>query len=350
MLRSTTSRGDAPQAPGVIVRRARHRRVLLGAAIGVVVLASAGCRDQEPEERSPYLVTVDLQPDVNALGATEEDGGDERAQAASRRLRALGALAGPALIAALDREPPAVRIATAGLLAELAADAADQAALGRLERLAHEDSAAEVRAAAIVALADVGDARSATVVEAALQDRDADVRLAAAGACPGFCTTDAALGALARMAVSAANTGHALAARRVLTTIREHGETAAAAEAATRRAAEATLAPDAGASSAQQVQAALLLADVGDSRGERLLLAAAGKPPVPALRVHAVYALGRVGGAQSVDVLAVLLRDPGVAPYAVDALTRLAKRGVAGAPEALDAYHGPRPSGPVPPP
>ena len=73
-------------------------------------------------------------------------------------------------------------------------------------------------------------------------------------------------------------------------------------------------------------------------------------PPAPPLRLHAAYALGTVGGPDSVPLLAGLLQEGALAPYAADALARLESRGVGGARAALDAWNGPRPSGPLPPP
>ena len=315
----------------------------------LAAVLAPGCSGPEPAAPAPYVVTVDLSADVTALGGGDQDGDDERAEAASRRLRALGMSARPALLAALEREAPPARVSIIELLADLAV-AQDEPALAALERLARADPAAEVRAAALAALADVGNPRSSGIVEGALHDREATVRVAAAGACSTLCRSDTALAALAGMVVSEANVGHGLAARRVLTQLRDNPELAAKVAEQTRRTAIAVLASNDAPATERAVRAALLLADLGDAQGEPALLAAATAPPSPPLRMHAVYALGRVGGAASVPALRALLGDPTLAPYACDALERLAQRGVAGAQSALDGYAGPRLAAPLPPP
>jgi hypothetical protein len=68
------------------------------------------------------------------------------------------------------------------------------------------------------------------------------------------------------------------------------------------------------------------------------------------LRVKAIYALGLVGGPNSIPVLRGLLGEPGIAVYAHDALRRAAQGGVGGADAALAGYTGQQSPVPLPPP
>src|SRR5207247_5065766 len=88
--------------------------------------------------------------------------------------------------------------------------------------------------------------------------------------------------------------------------------------------------------------------------GAKVLNEAAIKASNPQLRQQAIYALGRVGDASAVPVLAGLLRQPDTdtSNYSYQALTSAAARGIPEAQHALEAYHGPRPTQPdtTPPP
>jgi HEAT repeat protein len=98
------------------------------------------------------------------------------------------------------------------------------------------------------------------------------------------------------------------------------------------------------------VPAAILLAEVGDTRGAPTLEAVVDEGGDTRMRLKVVYALGQVGGPSAIPRLQGLLGDPGMAGYAYDAIRRAAVRGVAGAQAALAAYDGPRPLAPLPPP
>ena len=107
-----------------------------------------------------------------------------------------------------------------------------------------------------------------------------------------------------------------------------------------------------GGSLEERARAALLVADIGSPAGSEVLAAAARESTSTQVRLHALYALGTVGDARAVPTLAEILRGPqnDLVPYAYDALTRMAARGVAEAKPTLGAYRGPRPSQPLPPP
>lgn len=308
-----------------------------------LAFALSGCRDSGPRSDEaappPYLVTIDVGDDVRALALVDSDEDDDRGQAALRRLRALGPAARDALIASLSREPEPARLAAIDLLGDIAAggDATARAALARVAREAPEPA---VRAAAITSLADLGTADSAAAIMAALGDGDAAVRVAAAGVCPGACTSDASLEALAHMAISEPNVGHALAAFQVLKRLRQDPALSDATDRAARRAGESVLGYF-GTSDVDQttslVMAALLLADVGDRRGATVLLTALRALPAPQLRVHVIRALGVVGDEKAVAALAALRGDGGVGAVAAESLRSLADRGVPGARDAVEA-------------
>lgn len=292
-------------------------------------------------ERDPYLVTVDLAPWVQALGSEDLT----VSEAARDRLVALGPVALPALGAALERQPPAVRAGVVDVLSRLAT--AD--ALPLLLRAA-QDAAEEVRFQALLALALVRDPRARAVVEGALADPVARVRCAAAGACVAVCASPAAIARLVEMALDDEPFPNAAAARRSLQRILADPDAARAALARDAIAARARPVLDRDAGVSRRARAALLVADTGDAAGTPALVDAL-RPGVEAqLRLHALYALGTVGDGAAVAAIVPLLAEAGPQPYAVDALRRMAERGIVEAARALDAYHGPRPPGALPPP
>jgi glutamate synthase domain-containing protein 1 len=68
------------------------------------------------------------------------------------------------------------------------------------------------------------------------------------------------------------------------------------------------------------------------------------------VRLQAIHALGTVGDATAVGVLARIDGQPTFGEYACDALRRLKSRGVDGANEALDGWRGACPAAALPPP
>jgi HEAT repeat protein len=306
------------------------------ACLGVLLVLAACAR-----ARDPYVVAVDVAPWLQALGSEDVTVSD----AARARLLTLGPAVLPALAAALDREPPAVRTGVVDVLSRL--EGADTLPL--LLRAAH-DTADEVRFQALLALALVRDPRARPVVEGALADPVARVRCAAAGACAAVCASPAAIARLVEMALDDEPFSNAAAARRSLEHVLADPQGARAALARDAIAAHARPVLDRDAGVARRARAALLVADAGDAAGSAALVDALRPGVETHLRLSALYALGTVGDGAAVAAIVPLLDEAGPQPYAVDALRRMAERGVAEAAKALDVYHGPRPSGGLPPP
>jgi len=305
------------------------------------VLASCG---GSGGERHPYQVTIDLAPTIQALGSDDisESG------AAVDLLVGLGGRAVAPCAAALEREPESIRAGVVEVLSRLALPEG----VPLLVRTAEKDESVDVRSDALAALGTLHDAQGAAVVEAALQSREPSIRLAAAKACARLCTSGPAVKRLVALAITDEPYPNGVAARGGLRAMLRAED--AGFVAAVRGAIEHGARPVVGGSGplATRARAALLLADTGDATVVPLLLETARSANVVLLRVHAAYALGDVGGADAVAPLVALLESPdaGVVTYGWDSLRRLADRGVRGAAEAMAAFKGPHPTGPIPPP
>ncbi|MBY0276072.1 HEAT repeat domain-containing protein [Candidatus Binatia bacterium] len=319
--------------------RKRRSAVL---AIGVSLFLA-----REGASAAEYEVCVDVTPDIRALASDDlfESG------PAEDRLTALGSAAWPALLRALEREGPVVRDGIIGILAS-APEPGELVQKG-VARVARSDPEPEVRATAVAALRKVAGKDSHDVVVAALEDPVATVRRKAITACKDLCTDDVALARLVNLALDDEPLSNALQAKRVLWGLTEDGRNRDIVErirSATIAAPAASARSSGGAATEQQraLLAALLLAEIGD--GSRLDDVARATRPGPsgAIRVHALHALGRLGGEDRVALVAGALQDPEVAVYAHDALRRMSERGVAGAREAVVSYTGPRAPQPLP--
>src|SRR5262249_4389175 len=302
------------------------------ALAGVLALTLACSR---PESEHPYRVTIDLAPEIQALGSDDLFESDP----AESKIVALGPAALPALRLALEREPPAVRAGVVGALAKL-----DTPETVPLLVAAARDPAEEVRSAAIDALGGLGAAPGREAVEAALDDPSARVRLAAARTCAALCSSPAALARLVEIALddeAFPTTSWARASLRALL-----GRDAEARAAASRAALARLAAAD---SIEARGRAGLLLADLGDPAGSAALAEAGQRATTIQLRLYAIFTLGDVGDAASVPALAGLLGDPNpsVRVYAYDALGKLDARGTAAAGQARQAYRGEIPSSPL---
>src|SRR5262249_8530853 len=99
-----------------------------------------------------------------------------------------------------------------------------------------------------------------------------------------------------------------------------------------------------------RARAAVLAADIENPAGTQVLTEAATGASDVQLRFQCIYALGAVGDASAVPVLAGLLRQPDktTSNLSYRALTEAAARGVPEAQHALEAYHGLRPEKPAP--
>jgi HEAT repeat protein len=288
-----------------------------------------------------YEVRIDVTEDVRALGS--EDAFEW--EPAADRLSALGSAAWPVLLRALEGEGPAVREGIVSVF--LSGTEANASVLEALMRLSRQDSEEAVREVAVQALRKLGREKSTDGVVAALGDPSPAVRRVAITACTAICTSDAALARLVELALADEPLSNALQAQRVLYALTSEGQEAAitgkvraGAAAALRESPRETA--EKGGSDQRALLAALLLAQLDDA--SRLdLLVVATKPDQPqALRGHAVYALGRLGSADQVPLLADLLRDPALSLYAYDALRRMSERGIAQAQIPASTYTGPR--------
>jgi len=222
----------------------------------------------------------------------------------------------------------------------------DPAAGAVLVDIARRDEDVEVRGIAIRSLGPAAGPPAHAVVEAALSDPEAGIRLAAAGACAALCASPSALDRLVTLAIDDQPLPNGIAARATLVRILAGGDRARAERVreAIRVQAPMALKGDAA------LRAALLASDVGDASGRVILAGAVRGDGPPMLRLQAVYALGTVGTEAEVPLLAALDGQPAFGPYAYDALRRLAGRGVAGAQAAWKAWRGPVPPGELPPP
>lgn len=286
---------------------------LLSASVaGLATAAAAAAED-------PYRVCIDVAPDIRQLASDDlfESG------PASDRLVALGAPALPALDAALQREPAAVRIAVVGVLREMAI-----AEVVPLLLRSAGDTDEGVRREAILGLATLGAAAGTPLVEAALSDPVPAVRRAALVACGALCQSPAAFAAL----VTAATDGGDMAAYQTATqVIREGGEARAA---LVRRAIEARAVPRIGderAPPADRLRAAALLAAAGDARAVPVIRALSLAPQAPPFRFYAILALAGVPTPDTVAALRELAQDAALRPAACNVLGALAAKQVDGA-------------------
>jgi len=308
-------------------------------AVALLLLAAA-CGLPHPSD--PYRVTVDVTPWMRDLGGDDED---ERIDARNR-FEALGPAALPALGAGLHREPPAARAAICEALNRM--NLADGVPL--LIEAAH-DPDPEVRKQAILGLGHIGDPRARPIVEARLDDESSQVRLAAAlvSRAPGLCTSPKALSRLVDIAIHDDIPNSLWARVSLIRIMSRGGELAQMVQADIERTAVPAVREG---SLDERARAAILASDIGNAAGAQVLNEAAIKASNPQLRLHAIYALGLVGDASAVPVLAGLLRQPDkdTSTQAYRALTSAAARGIPEAEHALEAYHGPRPAEPVQPP
>ena len=304
--------------------------------VAVVLLACVAC-----DGSAGRSLRVDLEPILARLGS--EDPAER--EAATDRLIALGPDVVPAVTAATSTAPAPVRVGLVDVLVGLESAEATDA----LIRLAAADPAADVRADALSALAQTADLRGELVVEAALADPDERVRLAGVRACASLCRSPKAFVQLIETALRA-DLPLGLVARNVvgqLLRFEPDGERVRILRVTVEDRALPPLAPDADERPAVRLRAAILAGDVGRAAGAAVLRA--GLADEGPLRSHVVYALGEVGGVAAVPGLVALVDAP-VAPYAYDALRRIATRDVPEARDALAAWSGPRVDQPLQPP
>lgn len=313
----------------------RHRRTRWLLMWGVLATA---CGDAGQD----YRASTDLGPAIQALGSDDL----EHSEQALARVLALGADALPALERALAKEPAPVRLGVVEALERIDGHRASAV----LVRVATADADVDVRGAALTALGQRGDPAGQAVVEAALADSEPRIRLAAVGACQAVCASAAAVHDLVAIALGDGTLPAALGARTTLVRILASSGDARADRAREAIQARAPAVLDATAHGVPAVIAALLASDVGDPEGRAVLARAAGGDAPPLLRLQAIHALGTVGIAEDVPVLAALDGEPAFDEYAYDALRRLASREVAGAREALAGWDGARPAAALPPP
>jgi HEAT repeat protein len=303
-------------------------------ALALLLCLAAGCGGSAPD----YRVTTDLGPAIHALGGDDL----EQSDPAADRIAALGPEAIPALATALAREPPAVRLGVVDVLGRIEAPGA----LALLAGVAAHDRDVEVRAMAIRTLGGHPGEEERVVVETALSDPEARIRLEAAGACAALCTTPSALARLVTLALRDQPLANGVAAHAALVRMLAGPDHALSEQA--RAAIRAQVPVALGGDGETALRAALLASDVGDPSGREVLARAVRGDAPAVLRLQAVHALGTVGTDAEVPLLAALDGQPGFGEYAYDALRRLAGRGVGGAQPAVDGWRGPAPPGALP--
>lgn len=316
--------------------RRRRRIVRLACTLALVATRASG---------GDTRVCIDVAADIRALGS--DDAFDS--SPAAERLALLGPAAFPVLLRALAEEGPTAREAIVGLLAD--APPTDAGVNRALARVARSDPEPGVRAVAIAAVHKLRGREGAPVLVAALDDPSPVVRHRAILACADACPGDAALARLVGLAIDDEPISNALEAQRALRGLSAEGADPAR-TAAIRRLAIAAVPADGGANpgggSPRELRAAILLGELGDDSRLDAIAHAAGAGQPLGLRVPAIHALGRLGGADRVALLAGLLGDRDVAIHAHDALRRMASRDIAQADEAIAHYTGPRSPHPLP--
>jgi HEAT repeat protein len=267
----------------------------------------------------PYVVTIDLRRDITALGDEDSDISFD----AAARLLALGDVVLPALTAALASEPAPVRVGVVDVLRQLHAP---QASALLVQAAGDRDAA--VRAAAVMALGLSNDKAGSAAVEHALDDRDADVRRAATAACSKLCGSPTAIDTVLGVALRDPP-GNPAGIAFVSIAL----STDAARAAVARRAVEARVVPLLAADTPAQhrLQAALLLAGLGDARAIAPLRGLLADPVVAAARPQIAMALGGLREPAAVEALRGLTADPALRPLACQLLANLAQQQVAGA-------------------
>ncbi len=157
----------------------------------LVGLAVAGCGGEAGRrgEVSPYVVQVDLAPQIQSFGeetATADEAGEQ--------LAAMGTAAIPALATALGREPAKdVRLKAIEVLRAIGTPDAVPPLLSAAGTDADED----VRADALRALGAIGDGRALALMEKALADQHLPIRAGGVMGCATLCTSPAAIERLA---------------------------------------------------------------------------------------------------------------------------------------------------------
>jgi HEAT repeat protein len=267
----------------------------------------------------PYVVTIDLRPDITALGDEDSDVSFD----AAARLLALGDVVLPALAAALASEPDPVRVGVVDVLRQLRAP---QAAALLVQAAGDRDAA--VRAAAVTALGLSNAQAGSATVEGALTDPDAGVRRAAITACSKLCGTPQAIDTVLGVALRDPPGNPASTA---FVSIALSGDTGRATLA--RRSAEARAVPllAADVAAPQRLQAALLLAGLGDARAIAPLRALLADDRIATARPQMAMALGSLREPAAAEALRSLTVDPALRPLACQALANLAAQHVAGA-------------------
>jgi HEAT repeat protein len=306
-------------------------------AIFALFLLATSCRLFHPAR---YRIVIDLEPSIRALGSDDL----AESSAAEDAIVGLHALALPALDAALDHEPPAVRAEIVSVL-----NLMDVPGTIPLLMKAAGDRVEDVRLEALQVLsAQTSDSRVRALIEAALEDPSPKVQVNAARMCAAICTSPPALARLVDIAISDRNFPSSLWARASLAAIMQRKDaTASEARAAIERVALPRLQGDG--SLDERARAALLVADIGNPAAQGTLAAAAREAPDIQLRARAVYALGAAGNSSTVQTLAGLLRgsDSELVPYVCNTLGGMAARGVADADRTRKTYCSARPPAPV---
>lgn len=265
----------------------------------LVGLAVAGCGGEAERrgEVSPYVVQVDLAPQIQSFGeetATADEAGEQ--------LAAMGTAAIPALATALGREPAKdVRLKAIEVLRAIGTPDAVPPLLSAAGTDADED----VRADALRALGAIGDGRALALMEKALADQHLPIRAGGVMGCATLCTSPAAIERLADIAVYDENTAVALSARTTLAALRAKG----AAEDQAVRAAIEHIAPavmPAGAAPDQRALAALLATDVHGAAAIPALVASVAAAS-PLLQRHVAWRCGAIGDERCTEALRQLL-------------------------------------------
>ena len=304
--------------------------------VSVLVPFAAACGDAGDD----YRVTLDLGSTIRALVSDDLDQSSD----ATDRILAQGAAALPALRTALRKEPPDVRREVVSVATRI-----DDPAAVQLLVDAARDGDAGVRYEALNGLGARAVAETRGTVESALTDEDPRARMAAAAACRPLCASPAAMARLVEIAVHDQPLSNATAARTAIIAILKDRDRAGPLQAAIRAAIPPVLA--ARAAGDAPIRAALIASDVGDPSGRDVLaVAARGDGVPPALRLQAIHALGTIGDAGSVGVLAAIEGQATFLEYACDAVRRIAARGIEPAREALERWSGKCPAAALPPP
>ena len=317
------------------------KRFPIGIFLAGALLLS--CTASSLERRNSTEVRLDLSSDIRALGSDDLEISDP----AENKLLALGPTAIPVLVRALDSEPdPVARLGIVGVLRKTGAPSA----IEPIKKAAIEDLDPEVRREALVSLAFLKVDDTEAIALNALSHPDWRVRSGGVALCEQVCSSPQAAHPMVNVALAADQRSLFGGSRKVLASWLR-GSSPQLVDACTESIeteASEILQTFSSASNAKKVRAALLLTEIGDTRGLDILHSTLADRKPANLVSLCLWAVGDIGNAESVPLLVSFQDDVRHALNAYDSLGRLSEKGTPGASNALSNWEGRRLDTPLP--